>query len=170
MATLSVTAADVALVQVIEKFTGPAAEAITAGQYVRLDTSTGKIALGNGTSAAEARKGGIAITSAPAGMTVTAVRKGIVDLGDALGDLTYDDDVFLSDTDGVLADTAGTTSLIVGTVVPVWAATTADKLLRSSGGANLGRVACLDFRGADQPSAAETREGRLRRAVCLCRR
>ena len=49
MATLSVTAADVALVQVIEKFTGPAAEAIAAGQYVRLDTSTGKIALGNGT-------------------------------------------------------------------------------------------------------------------------
>jgi len=130
MATLSVTAADVALVQVIEKFTGPAAEAIAVGQYVRLDTSTGKIALGNGTSAAEARKGGIAITSAPAGMTVTAVRKGIVDFGDALGDLTYDDDVFLSDTDGVLADTAGTTSLIVGTVVPGWGATMADKLLR----------------------------------------
>jgi len=29
-----------------------------------------------------------------------------------------------------IADAAGTTSLIVGTVVPVWAATTADKLLR----------------------------------------
>ena len=39
---------------------------------------------------------------------MTVVRKGWIDMGDALGDLTYDDDVFLSDTAGTLADAAGT--------------------------------------------------------------
>lgn len=129
-ANLTIVATAVKPVQVMESFTGPAGEAITAGQYVRYNTTTGKIELGNGTSAAEARKGGLALGSVAAGETVTAVRKGIVDLGNALADLTYDDDVFLSDTDATLADTAGTATLIVGTVVPAWGTSTADKLLR----------------------------------------
>jgi hypothetical protein len=58
------------------------------------------------------------------------VRKGWIDIGDALSALAYDADVFLSDTDGTLATTAGTVSKIIGTVVPAWGATTADKLLR----------------------------------------
>lgn len=128
MANLTVSA--IRPVQVIEQFTGPAAEAITAGNYVRFSVTTGKIEKGNGTTEAEARKGGLALNTAAAGETVTAVRKGLVDLGNALGDLTYDDDVFLSDTDATLADTAGTVSLIVGVIVPAWGATTADKLLR----------------------------------------
>lgn len=131
MANLTVVAAKVAPVQILEKFTGPAAEAITKGQYVRYNVTNGKIELGNGTLAAEARAGGIAIEGASvAGVTVTAVRKGLIDVGDALDALTYDDDVFLSNTDGVLADVAGTVSTIIGTVVPAWGATTADKLLR----------------------------------------
>lgn len=131
MANLTVVAAKVAPVQILEKFTGPAAEVITKGQYVRYNVTNGKIELGNATLAAEARAGGIAIEGASvAGVTVTAVRKGLVDVGDALDALTYDDDVFLSNTDGVLADVAGTVSAIVGTVVPAWGATTADKLLR----------------------------------------
>lgn len=131
MATLTVTAARVAAVKEIEAFCGPAAEAITAGQYVRLNTTNGKVELGNGTSTTENRSGGIALNSAAAGETVKVLRKGWLDMGDALTDLTYDDDVFLSDTDGVLADTAGTASKIVGTVVPAWGhPTTADKLLR----------------------------------------
>lgn len=128
MADLTIAAARP--VQVIEQFTGPAAEAITSGQYVRYNVTTGKVELGKGTTAAEARKGGIAVQSAAAGETVTAVRKGDLDVGNALSALTYDDDVYLSDTDGILADAAGTVSLIVGTVVPAWGATTADKLLR----------------------------------------
>lgn len=128
MANLTISA--IRPVQVIEQFTGPAAEAITAGNYVRFNVTTGKIEKGNGTNAAEARKGGLALNTAVAGETVTAVRKGLVDLGNALGDLTYDDDVFLSDTDATLADAAGTVSLIVGVTVPAWGATTADKLLR----------------------------------------
>lgn len=126
----NLTVSTIRPVQVIEQFTGPAAEAITAGNYVRLNVTTGKIEKGNGSTAAEARKGGLSLNTASAGETVTALRKGLADLGNALGDLTYDDDVFLSDTDATLADAAGTVSLIVGTTVPAWGATTADKLLR----------------------------------------
>lgn len=134
-ANLSITAANVAAVSkpgdgFDEQHTGPAAEAIEAGQYVRFNVSSGKVELGNATTAAEARKGGIAINNAGAGLAVTFVRKGIIDVGNALSALTYDDDVYLSDTDGTLADTHGTETLIVGTVVPGWGHTTADKLLR----------------------------------------
>ena len=118
-------------VEVIEQATGPAAEAVAKGQYTRLQTTTGDIELGNATTAAEARNGGLAIQEATqAGDTITYVKKGIVDVGDALDALAYDADVYLSDTDGTLADAAGTVSKIVGTVVPGNGATTADKLLR----------------------------------------
>lgn len=119
-------------VDVREKFTGPAATAITLGQYCRLDTSTGKITPGRGTTAPGARTGGIALNTVAAGETVTVVRLGILDVGNALSALAFDADVYLSDTSiGVLADGAGTVSKIVGTVVPGWASgATADKLLR----------------------------------------
>jgi len=130
MAALTVTAARIAVLKSIEQINGPAAETITAGQYVRLNTTNGKIELGNASSAGEARAGGIAANSAIAGEDVTMIRKGWLDMGDALGDLTYDDDVYLNDTDGVLGDAAGTVSLIVGTVIPVTGNTTADKALR----------------------------------------
>lgn len=128
MANLTIT--EVAPVKIVEQSTAPAAEAITKGQYVRIDTTTGKATKGNGTAAGEARKGGIALETVVAGEALTFVRKGVLDLGDALDSLTYDDDVFLSDTDGTLADAAGTVSLIVGTVVPGLGHTTPDKLLR----------------------------------------
>jgi len=131
MGNLSITAADVAPVEVFEKFTGPAAEAITKGQYVRYNTTSGKIEIGNASSAGEGRKGGIAINGASlAGITITAVRKGIINVGDALSALAFDADVFLSNTDGTLATSQGTGAYIIGTVVPAWNATTADKLLR----------------------------------------
>ena len=131
MGTLTIVAADVAPVEVFEKFTGPAAEAITKGQYVRYNVSTGKIEIGNASSAEEGRNGGIAITGAnAAGITITAVRKGIIDIGDAMSAMAYDADVFLSNTDGTLATSQGTGAYIVGTVVPAWGASTADKLLR----------------------------------------
>jgi hypothetical protein len=117
-------------VMVLEQYTGPVNEAVALGQYVRINTTTGLVELGNGSSAAEARAGGLALHAAAVGETVTFVRKGVVDVGEALVNLTYDDDVFLSNTDGTLADTAGTATLIVGTVFPGWASTTADKLLR----------------------------------------
>lgn len=133
MADLAVTAADVAAVRVIEQITAPAAEAIDAGEVVRYDTATGRLALGNGTTAAEARVVGVAINSASqAGDTITAITQGIVDLGDALDALDYDAPVYASDTDGTLGGAAGdaTVDVIVGRVIPGWGHTTADKLLR----------------------------------------
>lgn len=128
MATLTVTV--VRPVAVIEQITGPAGEALTAGQWARLNTSTGKIELGKATTLAEAADGGIALSAAAVGSPVTLVTQGLVDLGDALGDLAYGATVFLSDTDGTLADATGTQTKKVGTVVPAWGSTTADKLLR----------------------------------------
>jgi hypothetical protein len=118
MTDLVIDSTLVRAVEVIEQFTGPTDQDIQPGVYCRLDTTTGKITKGNGTTAAEARKGGVCI-SVLAGR-ITFVRKGIIFLDDALDALTFDDDVFLSDTDGVLADAAGTVSLIVGTVVPLY--------------------------------------------------
>ncbi len=127
---LTITAAEVAPVEVFEQWTGPAAEVITAWQMVRLETTTGKATLSNGTTAAEARCRGIAINGASAaGITITAVKAGVVDLGDALGDLAFDQAVYLDNTDGALGTAAGTVSLVVGRVVPSWGYTTADKLL-----------------------------------------
>ncbi len=114
----------------LEQSTGSVNEAVAAGQYVRLHVTTGYVELGKGTNAAEARKGGLALHAAAAQETVTFVRKGTVDVGEPLLNPPLADDVFLSDTDGTLAATAGTVTLIVGTVVPGWGATTAAKLLQ----------------------------------------
>lgn len=127
MADLAITGARP--VEVVEQFTGPLAEAATAGTYGRLNVTSGQVEKGNATSAAEARRGGILISDGVAGQAVTVVKRGIVDVGNALSALAYDQDVYLSDTDGKLADAAGTTSVVVGKVVPGWNATTADKLL-----------------------------------------
>jgi hypothetical protein len=126
----AVTANLVAAVRKIEEITVPAAEAIVAGQVCRLDVSTGKATLAKATDAAESRARGIALNSAAAGLPVTLLVKGIVDVGNVLGGLDYDADVYLSDTDGLLRDATGTVAKIVGTVTPGFGNTTADKLLR----------------------------------------
>lgn len=114
-----------------QQLTLPAAEAITIGQAVRIDASTGKFTKANGTTAAEARIYGIAVKTVAAGEAVTAVRKGVLD-GYDLDSLNYDAAVYLSDTDGTLADAAGTVSTVVGRVVPgtyTTLGTSYDKLL-----------------------------------------
>lgn len=116
--------ADLALVTanrltVVESFiqdTKVAAEAISAGQLVRYDTSTGKFTKSNATSAAEARTYGMAVRTVAAGEPVTAIRKGVVE-GYNLDALAYDADVHLSNTDGAAADAAGTTARILGRVI-----------------------------------------------------
>ena len=125
----NLTISEVTKVSTVQQFTGPAVEAITKGQRCRFDASTGKIALGNGTTAAEAARGGIALGSAGIGETVTILNQGVADVGDALAALNFGATVYVSDTDGTFADTAGTVSVAAGTVVPGWGNTTADKLL-----------------------------------------
>jgi hypothetical protein len=126
-----VTANRVTVVESTIQMTLPAAEAITAGQAVRLDTSSGKFTKANGTDAAESRIYGIATRTVVAGEAVTAIRKGVID-GHALSGLDYDAAVYLSDTDGALADAHGTVTVAVGRVVPGTATTLGtayDKLL-----------------------------------------
>lgn len=126
----AVTPLRVAVVHAIEILEAPAVEVLAAGVYARLATGTGKLELGNDTDAAEGRKGGIVIESAIVGQTASILRRGTIDVGDVLGGLDYDADVYLSDTDGLLGTASGSTGRIVGTVVPGWAQNTPDKLLR----------------------------------------
>jgi len=115
--TLSQTAR-VSVVESIHQMTLPAAENITPGAPVRLDTTSGKFTAANGTTAAEARVWGIAVGNAviKAGMPVTAIRRGVLD-GYAFTQ-AYDAPIYLSDTDATLADAAGTVSTVVGRVIP----------------------------------------------------
>jgi hypothetical protein len=133
MANLTIAAADVRVVRRADEHqhTAPAGEAITAGQYIRFST-TGKFELGNATAAGEVGDGFIAEKSVAIGETVTGLKNPcVLDVGDALSGIAYGVSVFLSDTDGTLADAAGTVSTVVGKVVPGWAGS-AKKLLRLS--------------------------------------
>lgn len=132
MADISlVTANRIEVVESETQMTLPAAEAITAGNAVRLDTSSGKFTKSNAANAGEARVYGIATRTVAAGEALTAVRKGVLD-GFDLSGLNYDAAIYLSDTDGTLADAHGTVTLEVGRVIPGTATTLGtafDKLL-----------------------------------------
>lgn len=133
MADISlVTANKVDVVESIIQMTLPAAEAITAGAPVRIDTSTGKFTNANGTTTGEARVYGIATKTVAAGMPVTAVRKGVIG-GYDFGSSAYDLAIYVSDTDGRLEDsTAPTVDVAVGRIIPGTATTNGtayDKLL-----------------------------------------
>jgi hypothetical protein len=131
MANLTITAADVRPVRIFEWLPdGPTDEAVNAGQPVRINTTTGRYTKANGTTAAEARVVGISVsTAAAAGGVISVVKRGILEMGSGMDGLTYDDIVYLSDTDGTLGDTAGTVSVVIGRTVGGWAETTAEKLL-----------------------------------------
>lgn len=126
-----VTSGKLRVVRSDEQFTGVAAEAVTIGQVVRIDTTTGKITKSNATSAAEGRSLGVALRTAAAGEAVTVLRRGIVD-GYDLSGLNYDAAVYVSNTDGGLADAAGTVGIEAGRVLGGFSTTigtAADKLL-----------------------------------------
>lgn len=126
-----VTADTVSIDEAIQQLTLIAGEAITAGQAVRIDVSAGKFTGANGTTSAEARIYGIATKTVAAGLPVTAIRRGVMG-GFEFASQAYDKQIFLSDTDGTLADAAGTVSTSVGRVIPATATTIGtayDKLL-----------------------------------------
>lgn len=112
-----VTDNKVSIVESIIQMTLPAGEAITAGAPLKVDNVTGKFIKANATTAAWARVYGIAARTVPAGMPVTGIRKGVMD-GFVLDALGYDATIYLSDTDGRIADAAGTVSKVVGRVIP----------------------------------------------------
>jgi hypothetical protein len=130
MTNLVITASAVAIVKEFESLTLPVDEAVTAGQAGRLATATGKLTKANGSGAAEARAVGVFVRSSRfVGEAVTLIKRGVLDLGSALDGLDYDAIIYLSDTDGTLADSVGTVSTKIGRVIPAFGNTTADKLL-----------------------------------------
>lgn len=126
------TAGQLRVEESLEQNTLPAGVAIAAGQSVRQDATTGKWVLADGSDVNTSDAYGMAVKSVPAGMAVTAIRRGVVD-GFVLTDQDYGEQVFLSDTAGGIADAAGTHGGIVGAVIAVHSHLTGgtpDKLLR----------------------------------------
>jgi hypothetical protein len=99
-----------------EIHTGIAGEAIDAGEVVYIETSGGllKIADANDSGLQQAR--GIALQSAGIGQALNILKRGHV-AGYDLSSQSPDDQIFLSDTVGLMADAAGTMSVPVGRVV-----------------------------------------------------
>jgi hypothetical protein len=126
-----VTANRLHIVESLEQMTQPLGETITLGQAARLDVTTGKFTKANATTATEKKAYGLLVGKDGAGAAGTALRKGVVS-GYDLSALDYGAKVYLSDADGMLADTPGTIERHVATVIPVFSQTLgnpADKLL-----------------------------------------
>lgn len=130
---LTIAGTAVAPVKIIDQFTAPAGEAIDAGEVVRLDPENGKLMLAGGTTV-PGKSGliGVAIGSANvANIAVTAVSKGLIDLGTALAGISFGGSIYLDNTAGAMGTAAGSVALVIGDVVPGFAAgTAADRLLR----------------------------------------
>lgn len=134
MAAISlVTAGKMNVVESIVQMTLTFAEPVAVGQAVRIDTTTGKWTLANGTAAGEARVWGILVSIDASGVAGTAIHTGVVD-GFDLSALAYDMPVYMSDTDGGIADDAtSTVDIEIGRVIPATATvigTAYDKLLQ----------------------------------------
>jgi hypothetical protein len=134
MADLTIVAARVALVRGDDEHqeTAPASAAIDAGSLCYIDTN-GKWAEADADTAAQVNgHWGIAInTATTANEAITcAMKDSLLDLGDALDALAFNAPVYASNVAGNIGDAAGTTSQIVGRVVPGWGSTTPDKLLQ----------------------------------------
>lgn len=126
------TAATVEIVESTKQLTLPAGEAITPGAPVRI-SATGTFLNGNGSDTTENAIYGIATgtRAVVAGEPITAVRIGVLD-GFTFTSQAYGAPIYASDTDARLGDAAGTTTLVVGHVIPAWGQLlggNADKLL-----------------------------------------
>lgn len=125
----AVTKADVKPVYVVEQYTLPAGEAINAGQLVGIDVN-GKAVLADADTGPILTRG-IAITSANvAGVPITIVAKGLVDLGDVFTGTAIPAALYSSGTPGRIADAVVGALPAIGSIHPAWGYTTVDKLMR----------------------------------------
>lgn len=137
MASLSITAANVALVEhtPMSLQTSKCDVAITAGTLLRVDATTGKWIKGDGNDAA-GFKYYLAFTSKDDEATLTAARDAIIDLGrGVLDSASFGVPVYASDTAGEITLVSGESSstIIIGYVVPQWSGGTVNRLLRVVG-------------------------------------
>lgn len=134
MASLTITAANVALVEHHPDSlqTSRATAAVTKGQPVRVDATTGKWVVGDGNDSAGAHYY-LALKTVSAEETLTACRDCIVDLGKGtLDSASFDVAVYVADTAGELTLVSGesTGTIVFGYVVPQWSGQTVNRLLR----------------------------------------
>lgn len=113
-----VTAGQLRVEESLEQDTKPAGVAIAAGQSVQEDGTTGKWALADASAAGTSNPYGMAVKSVPVGLPVTAIRRGLID-GFNLDDQDYGEQIFLSNTEGGIADAVGTTTAYVGEVTSI---------------------------------------------------
>lgn len=119
MALLSlVTANQITNAEVFTRqFSGPSGEAITAGYMTRYDQTTGLYMNANASTEADSiGLYGMALETVTAPYAVDVVSYALIN-GYDLSGMDYGDPVYLSDTAGRLADSAGTIPIIVGMVV-----------------------------------------------------
>lgn len=109
----------------------PSGGSVVAGQAVRAGAG-GEWESADASAAATLTGAAIAARSAEyAGAAVTCVKRGYLDVGDALAGLAFGATVYFSDNAGMLSDTPGTVSRSAGAVVPALGdvALSAQKLL-----------------------------------------
>lgn len=117
------------IVEWVDKFDAPSNE-VFGFEAVRYHTD-GTVTPANGTDTTENNICGFAtIESDRVGQAITVVRDGLLDIGNALSGVAIGAPIYVSDTDGQIATSAGSASMIIGRCVPGWGSLTADKLLR----------------------------------------
>ena len=118
MAAVTVTAALVGLVDPLKAKvkTYIAAEAITAGQPVFVDTN-GKVQLADANAAGEYQFRGIALKTVGLGSAVDVLQEGEMYGATLSGD--YDSLVYVADAVGTLDDGVGTVTIPVGRIAPL---------------------------------------------------
>lgn len=125
MADIALTAAQVSPVNEFEyeAWTLIAGAAITRGQTVAINTTTGLAIVGDASTGVAPNVRGIALNNAGIGDSVTIMVHGSL-YGFTLAG-AYDSAVYSSNTAGALADAAGDVSEVVGRVKPMHDAGTA---------------------------------------------
>lgn len=134
MTAFTLTAAKVALVEShpVSMQTSRAAVAVTKGQVVRIDATTGKWVLGDGNDSAGALYY-VAGKSVAAEETLTAWRDCIIDLGKGVLDsIAFEAPLYVADTAGSISATSGdsTGTFKIGYVIPQWSGQTVNRLVR----------------------------------------
>jgi hypothetical protein len=133
MALITIGTSNVSRVSAVEEFHSISGSTITPGQFCRLD-GNGKFIPGSVNDAAAAEFGGVAIAHGDTGADVTIMRRGVLNVGNALANVAFGSKIFLGSVAGEWRTeafgTAGTVDIEIGTVVPAWGnGGTADKLL-----------------------------------------
>jgi len=130
MADIVIDKSEVSAAYVVEQFTGTAGQDILPGQVVYPHPGTGFWMLAMATNGNHQFLGIALSDSKKTGGAITVITKGIVDLGNSLDALGFDNSLYLSDTPGAISDTEGTNAYKLGDVFPGFQDEVPRKLMR----------------------------------------